>query len=167
MFQSFKVHAASEDLKPQTLKQCNFQTLPLCHLETCFFSLSRCHGLEIVDYGPSIGLIHTKRHHRKPQWLARNPNAGCQQLNHIGVAGGRRAADSGRRQRPIGVAVRRRPNYRRPLKQTASIKAPIAVSRGVALHAHGHVLDQIFSASGVRSWRGRFFFRLLRLQCSR
>ncbi len=118
--------------------------------------------LEISDHRFRIAFVHAKRHHGQAQGLAVSPNAGGEQFDHVGIACGKRAADSRCIERPVRIVVGGLPNYRRSLQEPAAVQRAIGVSRSMALHAHRDTFHQVLAVrnfgnrrTGIRLLRPR------------
>ena len=121
--------------------------VPLSHNQAGL--LSRRHGLQVGNHGFGIAAVHAKLWHRSAKAIAVGPDAGRQQLDHFGVAGGWSAANARRIDRPIRIRLRRQIGDGSTLQPSRTVGISAAVARRVALATHGYAFDQILSTSDV------------------
>src|SRR5580658_4571515 len=136
---------------------------PHRNLPNMSFSISlRRHRLQIGNDGFSIAALHAKLGNRKAQTTAVGPDAGGQEFDHVGVAGGWSAANPLSVDWPVRIGLRRHVGNGSALKPSRTIEVSAAVARGEAFAAHGHAFDEILSTSDVRC-RAAFFGGRLRV----
>src|ERR1039458_7038870 len=129
--------------------------------QECVALRLRSHRLQIGNDSFGIAALHAKLGHGKAKTMAVGPDAGRQQFDHVGIAGGWSAPNPRRVDRPIHVGPRRQVGDGSALQPPRPVEIPIAVARRVALSADGHVFDEILSASDV-SRRASWFALTLR-----
>src|SRR5271166_2594740 len=122
----------------------------------------RSYGLQICNYRFGIVAIQAKLRHRKAKTIAVGPDAGSQELDHVGIIGGRSAADPRRVDWPVRIGPCGNIRNGSTLEPSSAVQISAVVAWGVALPTDGHVFNEVLSASDVRRCAG-LFARMLRL----